>query len=137
MNFFLNHPQEKLERIGLVSRSLNTRKKADGLFSIPTPPSHGSEILWKIPHLCSQPSLTKHHSRPKLSLICDTSVFPRQHLNLTHCKLGLTDGATLSGISEGDLQNSVTQLNSLTKHSSRHSRKPRYQVQDQVTSSLL
>ena len=62
--FFLNHAKKNSWMISLIPRSLNTRKKASGLFCIPPHPSHGSEILWKIPHLSSHPSLTKPHSRP-------------------------------------------------------------------------
>ena len=57
--FFLNHAKKNSEMIGLIPRSLNTRKKASGLFCIPPNPSHGSEIPWRIPHLSLHPSLAK------------------------------------------------------------------------------
>ena len=95
--FFKNHPQENLERIGLFSRWLNTRKKASGLFSIPTPPPMPQKSFGRS-HTCAHTQVWQNYIPVLLvGLKCDTYVFPRQHLNLTHCtKLGLTCGASMS-----------------------------------------
>ena len=124
--------------IGLIPRSLNTRKKASGLFCIPPHPSHGSEILWKNPHLSSHPSLSKTFNLVipglQLSLKCDTStplsVLETDLLNRT----GPNSWCQYVWSSVSDFQNN-TVLPSMTadileKH-------PRTRKQDQVISSLL